>query len=308
MRKMAQMVVKVPATAANLGAGFDCLGLALDIYDTVMVEESDSFAISISGEGEESISRETDNRVYQGLEAVYERMGKPVPKLKIHCRNEIPLARGLGSSAAAIAAGLVAGNTLCGEPLSPQGLLTLGASLEGHPDNIAPALCGGLCLALWDGEEVLWAQIPLPPGLKAVLFIPEFEMPTEKARSILPQEVNRGDAVFNISRAALLVLALTQDQPQYLRVATEDRLHQPYRRALFPAMDALFDAALSAGALGVFLSGGGSTVLALSRGDEDAIAQAMSDAAKRAGVEGKTRLAQPSLIGAQRIENETKLW
>jgi homoserine kinase len=239
--------------------------------------------------------------VYRGLAAVYERLGKPVPKLKIHCRNEIPLARGLGSSAAAIAAGLVAGNTLCGKPLSSQELLALGAALEGHPDNIAPALFGGLCLALWEGEEVLWAHIPLPSGLKAVLFIPQFEMPTEKSRSILPPEVSLRDAVFNISRAVLLVLALAQDQPQYLRVATEDRLHQPYRRALFPAMDALFDAALSAGAFGVFLSGGGSTVLALSRGGEEAIAQAMADAAKRLGVAGEARLTHLNPVGAHKI-------
>lgn len=303
-----RVAVSVPATTANLGPGFDCLGLALDIYNTVAVEINDSFSISITGQGAESLPRGDDNRVYQSILALYQRAARPVPELRIRCRNDIPLARGLGSSAAATMSGLLAANILCGKVLSQRELLSLGASLEGHPDNMAPALLGGCQAVVWDGREVISAQVPWPPGLKAALFIPDFEMPTEKARAILPAEVTRADAVFNIARVALLVTALAQGQLQYLRIATQDRLHQPQRRALFPAMNDIFEAALDAGAVGVFLSGSGPTILALAQDNDVAIAEAMASAAKEAGVQGQIRIAQPSMVGAHVVTAEESLW
>ncbi|MDP2952053.1 MAG: homoserine kinase, partial [Chloroflexota bacterium] len=209
----------------------------------------------------------------------------------------IPLRRGLGSSAAAVVGGLMAGQELLGRPLSPQQLLGLATELEGHPDNVAPALMGG-CQVVVGGSEIVSAPVPLPRGLVAALFIPDFEIPTREARAVLPQQVSRADAVYNVGRAALLVAALATGQLGYLRIATQDRLHQPARQALFPAMERVFQAALEAGALGVFLSGSGSTILALVKGRASPVAQAMARAAREAGVKGRTKIARPSLQGA----------
>ena len=297
--------VRVPATTANLGPGFDCLGLALDLYNTVAVETGQSFSISITGEGAQALDRSPKNLVYRAMAAVYERIGRPVPPCRLSCHNEIPLRRGLGSSAAAAAGGLVTANLLCGQPLPTEELIRLGTALEGHPDNIAPAILGGCQIAVLEGGKVITAAVSWPQALKAVLFIPDFEMATAQARSILPPQVSRADAIYNISRTALLVTALTTGRFEHLRVATQDRLHQPARQAIFPAMSAIFEAALAAGALGAFLSGGGSTILALAVDKAEAIAEAMARAAQGAGVTGRTRLARASALGAHPVIEAT---
>jgi len=298
---LGKLKLRVPASSGNLGPGFDCLGLALDIYNTVVVERSDRLTISVSGEGKDALSLREDNRVYQSIAAVYESLEQRVPPLDIVCHNEIPLRRGLGSSAAATAAGLVAANLLCGEPLSAGGLLKLGAELEGHPDNIAAALLGGCQVAVVEGDRVLTARVRLPRRLRVALFIPDFELPTAEARAILPQQVGRADVVFNLGRVALLLSALAQGRLDYLKVATQDRVHQPARQALFPAMGAIMEAALEAGAVGAFLSGAGSTIVALTEGRAKAVARAMAEAAARAGVGGRTREARPSALGVHQV-------
>ena len=300
-KNLERVTVRVPATTANLGPGFDCLGVALDIWNEVTVGRGDSFGISVSGEGVGALSRGKDNRVYQGILALYERTGESVPNLFISCKNDISLARGLGSSAAAAVSGLLAANLLLGEPLPLEELLQLGTPLEGHADNIAAALFGGCQLVTMDNGRVIHAPIPLPPELKAVLFIPDFEMPTQESRSILTPEVSRSDAVYNLGRVGLLVAALVTNRLDYLRLATQDRLHQPARQALFPAMESLLEAAIEVGALGAFLSGGGSTIVALTRGEGQAIEEAMMSAARRAGVEGRTRVSRLSQKGAHQV-------
>jgi homoserine kinase len=273
--------------------------MALDVYNTITVELSDKvFGVVTSGEGEGTLSRGTDNLIYRAASKVYEELGRGVPELLLSCQNDIPLARGLGSSAAAVVSGVTAANFLSGQTLSEDRLLQLCVELEGHPDNVAAALFGGCRVVVRDGKRLVQDRIPLPPNLKAVLFIPDFEMPTRKSRSILPRRVSREDVVHNLGRVALLVSALITDNPRYLRIATQDVLHQPQRQALFPAMDDFFEAALSAGAMGVFLSGGGPAVLALTEGDGRGIGKAMSEVAKREGIGGRVRLAQPSLEGA----------
>lgn len=300
-----RVTVRVPATSANLGPGFDCLALALDFYNTVTVELSDHFAIAITGEGATRLSRGADNQVYRALVTVFERVGQPVPRLALRCHNEVPLGRGLGSSGAAVVAGVVAGNVLCGEPFSPHELLAIAAELEGHPDNAAAALFGG-CQIVLEGSDgrLLTATVPLASELRLALLIPDHEMPTAQARAVLPAHVSRSDAVFNLARVALLVTALATGDLARLREATEDRLHQPPRRRLFPAMDAIFLAALDAGALGVCLSGSGPTVLAFARDDAMHIAEAMSRAAHQAGLRSSIRIASPSFEGAYVLEKE----
>jgi len=273
--------------------------MALTIYNTVNVERSDEPTdIVISGEGAEILSHGPDNLIYRAASHVYREMDESMPELHICCLNDIPLARGLGSSAAAVVGGLMAANVLCGAPLSQDKLLQLGIEIEGHPDNVAPALLGGCQVVVQDGERWVHNQIPLPVNLRAVLLIPDFDMPTEETRSMLPPQVSREDAVYNLGRVALLVSALITNRLQYVRTATEDRLHQPQRGTLFPAMGAIFDAALSAGALGVVLSGGGSTVLAFTDGDGDAIGRAMSVAAVEKGIGSRTRVVKPCPEGA----------
>ena len=300
---MDKIVIRIPATTANLGPGFDCLGIALDIFNEVTVAQAHSLNITVQGEGAGQISLRQDNLVYRAIATVFTKLGKPVPELSLNCLNRIPLARGLGSSAAAVAGGLVAANEILGKLLSPDDLLQLGAGMEGHADNIAPALFGGCQLVYREEDRYNHVPVPLPAGLKAVLFIPDFAMSTAKARHILPPKVSRADAVFNIGRVSLLTLAFTTGKLEYLKIATQDRLHQPARQSMFPAMEDIFKAALDAGALGVFLSGAGSTILAFTEGESlsGEIGKAMQDAATKAGVNGWVQVARPSAQGTHRI-------
>lgn len=293
-----KVTVRAPATSANLGPGFDCLGMALDFYNTITVESAAEFRIAVSGEGADVISRRQDNRIYSALAALYHKVGRIPPALAVTCHNEIPVGRGLGSSASAIVGGLMAANALCGEPLSRKEMVALGALLEGHADNVVPAFLGGCQVVVHDGGDLISAGVPFPEGLRAVLFIPDFQMPTEKSRALLPQEVSRADAVHNISRAALLVASLCTSKLDHLAVATQDRLHQPTRQTLFPAMARIFQAALSAGAKGVFLSGGGPTILALTQDKDTLIGETMKAAAEKEGVPGRVKTASPSQQGA----------
>lgn len=304
---MDKVAVRVPASTANLGPGFDCLGMALDVFNEITLSPAPSLTISVQGEGHKQIGRGQSNLTYRAVSSVFNEAGKAVPDLSLVCHNRIPLARGLGSSAAAIAGGLVAANEFLGRPLPPEELLQLGAKLEGHADNIAPALFGGCQIVLsetphagQEGARYCSVPLPAPSALRAVLFIPDFAMSTTEARNILPSSIARSDAVFNLGRVALLTLALSAGKLEYLRVATEDRLHQPARQAIFPAMAELFRAALDAGALGAFLSGSGSTVLAFTADESKtaAIGQAMQAAAATSGVNGRLQVAAPTPLGA----------
>jgi homoserine kinase len=280
-----------------MGPGFDCLGMALDIWNSLQVEVGPS-GFEVLGQGADTLRRDEGNLVYRCIRLAFEQAGQTIPRLRIVCRNEIPLGRGLGSSSAAIVAGLLAGNELCGRPLSQERLLELAARTEGHPDNVAPALLGGCQIVVREEQELIACSVPVPAGLRAVLFIPDVPMPTDKARAILPGTISRGDAVYNIGRVALLVRAFSTGDLVHLAVATDDRLHQPARQAMFPAMKNIFRAALGAGALGVFLSGAGSSVLALARDKEVTIGYEMADAAAKSGVSGTLKITQPTRQGA----------
>jgi homoserine kinase len=291
--------VRVPATSANLGPGFDALGLALDLANTVRITTSDAVQIRVQGEGAGELAESPANLTYRALALVAECAGASPPPVRLDCDNAIPLARGLGSSSAAIVAGLVAGNHLLGDPLTTADLLTLAVQIEGHPDNVTPALLGGVRACVHADHGVLQAAIPLARPLHAVLFIPDFPMATEAARRLLPRQVSLADAVFNVSRAALLVAALAAGDYALLREATRDRLHQPARAALFPSMPIFFQAALDAGAVGAFLSGAGSTLLALVDGPTDTVRAAFEHTAQHQDVAGRTVVAAVGVPGAE---------
>ena len=304
---MKQLEVAAPATTANLGPGFDCFGLALDIWNRMEVQPGEhdggsETVVEVNGQGAGELSTDGNNLVYRAMSFLFQEADLELPPVRIRCHNEIPLQRGLGSSAAAIAGGLVAANALCSCPFTPNELLEMAATLEGHPDNVAAALLCGLQLVVTDQQQLYTAPISLPPGLHAVLFIPDMRIATSEARAVLPASVSLEDAVRNLGRAALLVAGMATNHPEYLAVATQDWLHQPYRESLFPAMKLLFQAARDAGALGVFLSGSGSTVLALTDGREMTVAYEMAEAAKQAGVAGRLHITQPTIRGAHVVD------
>ncbi|MCH8891895.1 MAG: homoserine kinase [Chloroflexi bacterium] len=306
--------VKAPATTANLGPGYDCLGLALDVWNTLEVEIVDGGedggdpVVEITGEGAGELATGRDNLVYRSMEFLFHDAGQDMPAVRIRCENAIPLARGMGSSAAAIAGGLVAAKAICSQDYTANDLLEMAATIEGHPDNVAAAVLGGMQLVIVDetddGQRLFTVPVNVPPELRAVLFVPDVRISTEDARAVLPEKVSMADAVHNMGRVGLLVASMAMNHPEYLAIATQDRLHQPYRQPLFPAMKVIFKAALDAGALGVFLSGSGSTVLALTQGREMTIAYEMAEAARQASVEGNVSVTQPTVLGAHLIGQE----
>jgi len=302
--------VKAPATTANMGPGYDCLGMALDVWNTIEVEVLDSGepVVEVTGEGAGELGTGRDNLVYRSMEFLFQDAGQEMPLVRIRCDNAIPLARGMGSSAAAIAGGLVAANAICSQDYTPNDLLEMAATIEGHPDNVAAAVLGGMQLVISDkteeGSRLYAVSINVPPELRAVVFVPQVRIATEDARAVLPEKVTVADAVHNMGRIGLLVASMTTNHPEYLAIATQDLLHQPYRQPLFPAMKVIFKAALDAGALGVFLSGSGSTVLALTQGREMTVAYEMAEAARQASVEGNVRVTQPTVRGAHLIGQE----
>lgn len=272
------LTVRVPASSANLGPGFDCLGLALALHNEVRIAESSVPRVTIIGEGEHDLRRDPSNLVYRCATIGYQLSGRAAPAFAIDLRNAIPLSRGLGSSSAAIVGGLLAGAALAGVSLSPEELVTKAAEIEGHPDNVAPAVYGGCTVAVVaDGVRV--APVPFPTDLNALVFVPSRRLATAKARGVLPETVSRADAVFNLGRTALLVAALCGDRRDLLPIASEDRLHQDARAVLIPALPRVLAAAREAGARLAALSGAGPSILALVDQHADEVAAAMVAAA-----------------------------
>jgi homoserine kinase len=290
------VTIRVPATSANLGPGFDTLGLALDIHGDVTVTWS------------ERPARFPDNRGEQlalgAAQAVYQHAGRPRPSgLRVSIESTIPVGRGLGASAVLRAGAVMGANILLGEPFDQDAVLRIATELEGHADNVAPALLGGFQIVVWTGEKVVHIGLPAPEPLRCVLFVPELEMPTGESRKLLPRALERRDAVHNIGRASLLVAAMATGRLDALDLATQDVLHQPARSALFPAMFDIFAAAREAGALAAYLSGGGSSIMALTDGNEAAIGEAMAACAREAGVGGRVIQTRPSAAGARVLGN-----
>lgn len=290
--------VRIPATSANLGPGFDALGLALALYNEVVAEPRQGVTVKIAGEGADRLPRDASNVVARGVKLAYEAAGRAFDGCALECVNRIPAARGLGSSAAAWVGGLVAGNALLGSPLSRDVLLALAARAEGHPDNVAAAVFGGLTVSCGTPDGVTAVTLPVPTTLAWVVLVPEVTSVTAEARALLPRSVPREDAVFNVQRVALLLAGLQAALPAALSVALEDRLHQPYRLKLFPWMPEVVTAARGAGALGCVLSGAGPSLLAVVAGDGRAVGRAMEAALGRAGVRGKALTLDVDSTGA----------
>ncbi len=258
------VAIRAPATCANLGPGFDSFGLAVGRYDVVRAAVASSGVdVEVTGEGADAIPRDESHLVVRSMRATFDTLGVPQPGLRLSCVNEVPHRRGLGSSAAAIVAGIQSAVALTLDATLDLGTaLTLAASLEGHPDNVAACLLGGFTVAWTAGGQTRAVALDVHPDVSPVVFVPPTSLATEVARNLLPERVTHVDAGLNAGRAGLLVAALTQ-HPQELLAATEDRLHQPFRRTAMPASFALMDALRAAGVAAV-LSGSGPAVLALS--------------------------------------------
>lgn len=261
--------VRVPATSANLGPGFDALGLALGLYDDVVVQVTDAgLQVDVAGEGAQTVKRDKRNLVVTALYAAFDAMGGRPRGLQVVCANRIPHSRGLGSSAAAIVAGITAARALVvggAERLDDAAALRLAARLEGHPDNVAACLLGGLTVAWQDEAGARAVRLEPSPDLGAAVYIPTATSSTAKARALLPEQVPHADAAANAARSALLVPALTR-RPDLLLAATEDKLHQPYRAPAMPRTASLV-AKLRDGGLPAVVSGAGPTVLVLTGGN-----------------------------------------
>lgn len=295
--------VQVPATTANMGPGFDTLGMALKMYNTVEMEAAGhGLRIEVEGDGADQIPRNNRNIVHTAAARVFKAVGFSPPGLRIKIINNVPLARGLGSSAAAIVGGLVAANIVSGNKLGEKELLSIATDMEGHPDNVAPALLGGIVVsALVDGE-VKYSKIDAPAKLKCVVAIPDFTLPTKLAREVLPQSVSLEDAVFNISRTALLVSALIKGDFNLMAAAMDDKIHQPYRANLVPGMKKVFAAAKLAGARGIVLSGAGPTLIAFCDEHTGLIASVMKETFCQSGIQARVTELEPNPVGAVALE------
>jgi len=248
--------ISVKATTANLGPGFDCLGLALDIENKVRFIESDMDFF------------DKNNMIYQAAKRIFDLSGKTMPPIKIEQEINIPICRGLGSSAACIAAGCMAGNILSGAKMSLDELIEIGTEIEGHPDNIVPAFLGGFTVSIREGKKVVYFRKEAHKGFKYAVMYPEYTLPTVEARKVLPKEISLADGVFNISRASLFTAAMITGDGELLKYACKDKLHQPYRKNLVPGFDEIIDKTQSLDALASFLSGAGPTIIAILPMDE----------------------------------------
>lgn len=295
MSVLSTVKVTVPASTANLGPGFDCIGAALSLYNqfqftsqTTDAEGEMPQVVSITVKGQEAhlVDISANNLLYKSFVRLYEHLGQTPPAVKIEIELGVPLSRGLGSSATAIVGGLVAANQLAGKPLSQTEVMKLAIALEGHPDNVVPALLGGCRLAT-KAEEGDWqiCGIPWHADFIPVVGIPNFELSTQEARSVLPTSYSRADAIFNVAHFGLLLQALATGRGDWLKTALQDKIHQPYRQVLIPGYEAVYSAALNNGAYGLVISGAGPTLLAIVAPPQAAaVATAMTAAWQKEGI------------------------
>lgn len=285
---MMQVSVTIPATSANLGPGFDCLGLALSLYHTVTftVTETPGLTIITSGEDTHKVPTDESNLVWQSARLIFDRFHEYPTGLHIQQENEIPVGSGLGSSSTAVLAGLFGANTILGNPLTRAEVLQIATNLEGHPDNVAPAVHGGLILGVQEENRLLIEPIAIPE-MEVVVVLPDYYLPTSEARAALPQELSLQDAIFNSSRIALLIRALETGNYDLLSSAMQDRFHQPHRIPLITGMAEAMAAAKEAGAAAVALSGAGPSLIAFAPSNHTEIGQAAADAFKQQGLNSR---------------------
>ncbi|MCK9861587.1 homoserine kinase [Paenibacillus sp. ATY16] len=295
-----RVIVKVPASTANLGPGFDTLGMALSLYAWIEMSAAETTTFRLYGDQMQGIPTDKSNLLYKVAQLVFDEAGVSVPELDVAMYSDIPLARGLGSSASAIVGALAAANALIGSPLTDHKLFQLATKLEGHPDNVGASLFGGIVVSAWDGERADYVRLAPHEKLETLVAIPAFQLATEKARHALPSQISMADAVFNVGRSSLLVAALASGELGLIRHAMRDRLHQPYRAPLIPGMSAILEQACDYGALGAALSGAGPTLIAFVEADSKSkseLEQFLLATLKQEGIEAETMWLKPGEAG-----------
>ena len=310
--------VKVPATTANIGPGFDCLGMALPIYNTITIEETvlpgTGIEINVIAESAaidelslEHIPLDENSLVYKAVELLYNSIGQTPSELKINIHSNIPVARGLGSSASVIVGALIAANELLGKPADEVALLSIACEIEGHPDNITPAIVGGLVLSSQEDDgSVIYRKLNWPTEWAITVCVPDFELSTDIARSVLPKEVPMKDAIFNAQRLGMFVQAVNTKDAELMKLALKDRLHQPYRMKLVPGLDKIMDNLRHIDSvLGCVLSGAGSSILVISeKNDLDKIRGIVKDTWTDQNIKSDIKTLNIEQTGAQIVSNE----
>lgn len=253
--------VRVPATSANMGPGFDSLGIALDLYNDFEFKELED-GLKFNGIPEEFCNEE--NIIYQAMKYCFDKVGYKIKGLEIsEIKQDVPISRGLGSSSTCIVGGLVGANEILGRKFSKDELLEMAVEIEGHPDNVAPALLGGMVVAITEEKKTFYDKVEIKGGIKFVSIIPNFRLSTEKARSVLPKEISLKDGIYNVSRAALMVACLSSGKYSLIKHACKDAFHQNYRSKLISGFEEVYNKSYELGALGCYLSGAGPTIMAI---------------------------------------------
>ena len=292
-------IARVPASTTNLGPGFDVLGLALQLYSTISLEEiDDGMEIEVAGVDVDKLPDDESNIAYRAANWVFDKCGYNPSGLRLVLTNGIPAIRGLGGSGTAILGGLLTANALCDTPFSRTELLDFATEFEGHPDNVAASLLGGLVISMMRDNHVHSIQLDCSSDLRVVVAIPNFSLSTKAARSVLPQTVDFADAIYNVSRSSMLVASIATGKLEVLSLAMADRLHQPYRTSLIPGFDDVAESAMRAGALSVALSGAGPSVAAYCTTSTQAVGSEMNKAFARNQVSCEIKVLSVDSAGA----------
>ncbi|MEW5821980.1 MAG: homoserine kinase [Cyanobacteriota bacterium] len=270
---MAATSIKIPASTANVGPGYDVLGIALSLYNTITIEESDTTEVIITGaKSDNSLPADKNNLVYQAIETFYNNLNRKCPDFKITIDCQIPLASGLGSSSTAIAGGLAIANKFENEPFDTDTLLKLAWKLEGHPDNVAPAILGGFVIsAITEENDLVYKKLLWPEEWQIIICHPDFKLSTKEARAILPAEIPLKDAIFNISCSSFLISAVCTKDEKALKLALKDKLHQPYRSKLVPGLTQIFEDLEKYNILGAVISGAGPSICIINKNEDPSI-------------------------------------
>jgi homoserine kinase len=296
-----KVCVKVPASTANLGPGFDVLGMALNLYAWIEMSEADDTIIELLGDQMPGVPTDKSNLIYKVAQQLFARAGVSKPELHIAMYSQIPLTRGLGSSASAIIGALMAANALVDHHFSEQELFDMATEWERHPDNVGASLFGGFVVTHWDGDRAYHIRIDPPSELDVIVAIPAFQLSTEKAREALPKQLTMQQAVHNIGYSSMLVAAFASGRLDMIRHAMKDELHQPYRAPMIPGMEHILAQSVNHGALGVALSGAGPTLLAFierTSNRKHELEQFLLQTLAQAGVEAELLQLKVDLVGA----------
>lgn len=296
--------IQVPATTANCGPGFDTFGIACSLYNYFTLEKIDGNKniVEIIGEGSTLLDNDDDNYVLVAIKKIFSQAKTTMPAFKLTMENNIPLSRGLGSSSSAIVAGLISGNYFLGNIFSKTDILNFASDLEGHPDNVAPAVYGGITISYMTSSSTAdKVNLKIPENLQLIAVVPEFSLATKLAREALPAAVPYKDTIFNLGRVALLTASFEQNNLELLRVALEDKIHQPYRAHLIPNMSEIFEVAIHQGAYGTVISGAGSTLMAFANKNIDCqkIGIAMVQAFAKHDIKSNYHVLEIDHVGAK---------